>query len=116
MREYPHNIVFIEIVTLHYLYAVALYPFQEYELVYTEVAYYLSEESKGKFAYRVEPYESTDTRIHFLNRYGSVSATERMYPMAFFYGIGHDRCSLGNVFLLSVFNLGHHAAGIFQPL
>src|ERR1700694_2011419 len=93
MREEPHSISRVKIVSFHNLHAISFNSFQEYKLVNTHFTGYSGKKTKWQFNHRMKPNKSTDTRIHFFDWQRGMSASKCMNPSAALDTSSHDFCS-----------------------
>ena len=113
VRKYPNAIFSVEIIVLHNFLSVSFSSFQEQELVDTHLADDLCKECQREFAQRVETDETTDTRIHFLNRDSGMATSERVYPTTGFDRICHNGGCLFDILQLRGFQFFHDAMRVF---
>src|SRR4030042_1986984 len=108
MREKPHHITFVKIISFHYLNSVSFHALEKNKLMYSHFAGYPCEKCKRQFYHRMEAYKTSDPRIHFLNRYSGLPATEGMNPPFTFYSICHCLCSFPDIVRLCLFDPGNY--------
>src|SRR5690606_396689 len=95
---------------------VAFRSFEEEELMNTHLTSNTCEECQGQLDDGMKSNKTSDTRIHFFNRYRCVPTTKCVYPSSNFYTVGHDLRSFPDILHLSFFNAGHDVASITEPL
>src|SRR5687767_9801252 len=116
MREDPHRVARVERIALHDRRPVPLGPLEKEELVNPHLAGDAREEREGKLDHGVKADESSDARIHLLDRNRCVPAPERVHPSLGRDGVGHELRGVTNGRKLCCLDVIHHGASVVEPL